>query len=281
MKRKPWHVLLVATLAIGSSGAAEPESSPPNDAARRRAAQEIRRGRIALEIGNLDKAEARFRKAMALDEGSPEALVGLGEVRMHRRRFQDALDAFLQAEAGYRSRFDRSDLRSRDIHQGDAGMASELRQRARILQFNIDRLESGLDAQSGGDTGRRQELLRNYRQEVAALEREADRLESRPPPASSADEPVPGELYCAIGNAHLRLSELQDAVEAWLRCASSRPEISWVHNNLAAAHLRLGLPEEARFHMDRATELGFAVHPSLRAEIDAANAQDAPTSEFR
>jgi tetratricopeptide (TPR) repeat protein len=96
--RAEWHYLL--GIAEAGDGRIEPalealgqalELYPDDPAAL------IRRGRLFLETGDLDRAGQDFSRALALDRGLAAAYSGLGQIAVRQERWADAVDHFERA----------------------------------------------------------------------------------------------------------------------------------------------------------------------------------------
>jgi len=75
------------------------------------------------------------------------------------------------------------------------------------------------------------------------------------------------EAWANLASLCLQDGRPAEAEEACRRALAVLPEFALAHNNLAAALWELGRPEEAARAAARAVELGYPVHPELRARL--------------
>lgn len=76
----------------------------------------VQQAAIALEEGHLDEAERRFADLTAVDSVRHEALEGLGRVRLERKNFPGAMEAFVAAA-------ENADLRARSLYNAACAAA--------------------------------------------------------------------------------------------------------------------------------------------------------------
>jgi len=219
----------------------------PGDAVR--AERAVRRGMAALRRGDLTAARARFREAVRLDPGLPEAHDGLGRVAMRRRAWREALGHLERARELYRAR----EL-ERARREAEEAMEAE-RARQGLRDF-----VSGELSESGCWTEQ------TYRLVIPGAAR-LDREGSAPPP-EEVDDP-PGLMF-RIGVCRLHLGDLRGAREAFLRELAVAPANGAAHLDLAVCELRLGRPDRALTELDLAVRSGIREPPGLRDEIEAA-----------
>jgi tetratricopeptide (TPR) repeat protein len=257
-------LLIVALSSAGTATLLAQESSNPRLI---KASILFERGLQALQVGNLNKAEAKFARALTISPDLPEAHLGRGHVLMGRRQFYAALQAYLEAEDCYlRESASLLELR-RERYAAAQARASDLRRRLHILRENIARHEElGGDA-SGRSEERQKSIGSSLQLEVRQIEVELERLDAMPAPPPPTEDGVPGELYRFLGDALNHLGRVDVAVESWEICAQRSPSDTLAHNNLVAGYLALHRCEQARANLERARMVGVIINPELEAEV--------------
>jgi len=75
--------------------------------------------------------------------------------------------------------------------------------------------------------------------------------------------------YATLATAYLMKGQIDEAIEACRSALDAEPNFPVAHNNLAVAYLQKGDLEKAKFHVQRAAELGYEVAPELMKEVGA------------
>jgi Tfp pilus assembly protein PilF len=82
-----WKKICTLVLVLGLASCSSPS------------ARHIKKGRVYLNSGNLDKAEVEFQKASAEDPENAEAYFGLGYVLFRRDRLDEAIEEYKKGMA--------------------------------------------------------------------------------------------------------------------------------------------------------------------------------------
>lgn len=77
------------------------------------------------------------------------------------------------------------------------------------------------------------------------------------------------QALTTLANAYLMKGRIDDSIKTNLKVIKLQPEFAPAHNNLAIAYLEKGEFALAATHCDKAVGLGYAVDPTIRAEIDS------------
>lgn len=245
-----YRLFLVVALLIGGMGARGMAEIPAEHL--KRAAAHTDTGNDLLSKGDSKGAQEHFDQALTLVPTFPDALLGIGHLRMKAGAFAEALLAYENA----RDSFAKVGL---DIFE------VRLRTYAKI-QDQISRINSSISAM-GDPHGSLSALAK-----IRDMEQTRRNLSLVQMPSKESAQEAPGEIFFHIGNAHFRMNHLDEAVTNWGTCARLSPRFAQVHNNLAVAYWRQRQFENAKRHLAKAAELGFPVPPKMKEDLDKAAA---------
>jgi tetratricopeptide (TPR) repeat protein len=237
---------LALSLVAGARTAAAAD-----DFQRQEALRHYRAGLDAMQAESWDEAAAQFRMAIKLDPLLTLAHYGLGQTRMAVRAYPEAVTAFTRTIAAHR---ENDALRM----VGDA----EVDQR---IEDQIRELQDGLRAVEGSAKLRAMGLRDNM---VLKLEEQIRALQDNKRRNASAAE-VPAEFSLALGSAHFRSGQLQDAEREYQAAIRVNSKMGEAHNNLAVVYLMTGRPAEAEASLQQAEKAGYRVNPQLKKDIVA------------
>lgn len=211
-----------------------------------------KRGAEALRLGDLNRAEHSFRKAIEFYPELPDPHMGLGHIAMSRQRFQEALDEYARARDCY-AKMTEDLLAAR----------METYRRGQEERWALEDLRRQLESPAIGV-----KLAPSLRQmKLTEIEQRSRTLGNMEPPSAASMPDVPGEVHFHIGNALFRLGRLDEALAQWEIARGKTPDFGPLHNNLAVAYWKKGRFEEARESAARAESLGFHVNPAFMADL--------------
>lgn len=232
----------------------------------------------ALNAGNLAAAEQRFTQVLRARPRDPEALGGLGSVRLRQQRFSEAQELLRPAAAAngkWKSAYDSArywQLLQQSAAAGKRGAASEAaalaqqaqqidpRQPAAYVALGDLQSDAGAAEQSyrkalaldGNDVGALQGLVGLYSRQGRI--QEATELFNRLPAAQREKSGGEAMLRSNVQRARARQAlEAGDAVAAQTELESAmveRPGDPWIRLDLARLYQQLGRPDQARSVMD-------------------------------
>ena len=105
---------------------------------------------------------------------------------------------------------------------------------------------------------------------VNQLEKRLDDLERmRQNRLRGEQNQAPPELSLALGSAHYRNGQAQDAEREWLLAVKGNPKLGEAYNNLAALYLVTGRKPEAETAVKNAERAGLRINPRLKNDIKA------------
>jgi tetratricopeptide (TPR) repeat protein len=229
------------------------------------------KGQAALQAGDLDSAEADFRKVTAADPRAGTAYANLGVIAMRRKEWDRALALLQKAErlepkmAGIRLNIGLAKYRQGDYASAIAPFASVVRdepdsQQARYLlglchlftehyTETISVLEPMWAQQSNN-------FMYLYVLDIAAHKTGRKDLDEK---ALNRLVEIGGEtpeFHLILGKAYLNREEPEKALPELQRAASANPSLPYLHFSLGVAYLRLdnNAAAEAEFRKDLEVE---------------------------
>ena len=252
------QVAAILAIAAGVTVAADPEERDI-----RRAIAEADRGRAALEKGNVKKARESFERSLAAVPDFPQGHVGLGQIAMREKRFDDALSNFRAAEAGYERLSSVTTQMEAARYARSRDELQEARTQLALLDKSVMASESNIGGGMVAPSG-------SLERERALVKSRIQALEAMKQPTASSVQKAPAEILFFEGNALFNLERVADAIAAWEAALARDPKLPLVENNLAVAYWKSGRLEEAQAAMNRAEALGFKVNPNFRADLERA-----------
>jgi tetratricopeptide (TPR) repeat protein len=243
---KTLAVLSVAILL--SAGPSFAQTGPSGDEiSRRQALQHYRAGQEFLASEQYEQAAAAFTSAIELDSLLTLAHYGLGQSYMALKRYPAAVQAF----TGCRDAYARlATLRQSDTIASERRMDDEMRE----LRESVSRVRSDQIKGAG------QAMLQQ-------LENRLEELETMRRSRGSDRYQIPAEVLLALGSAHYRNSQAQDAEREWRAAVSVNARLGEAHNNLAVLYLMTGRKKDAEEAVKAAERARFRVHPQLKEDI--------------
>ena len=254
------QVALLVAIASAVTLAADPQEREI-----RRAIAEADRGRSALEKGNVKKARESFERSLEAVPGFPQGHVGLGQIAMREKRFDDALTEFRAAETGYERLSSVTTQMEAARYARSRDELQEVRTQLAQLDNRVMKSESSIGGGSSAPVGQ-------LERERALLKSRLQALEAMKPPTADSVQKAPAEILFFEGNALFNLQRVPDAIAAWEAALARDPRLPLVENNLAVAYWKSGRLDDARAAMERAEKLGFKVNPNFRADLERAMA---------
>lgn len=268
------------------SGSAQSAKGPKLDVK-----AQFEQGQKALESGDLEAAEAAFRKVLAMDPRSAGAYSNLGVIAMRRKEWARAL-SFLQKAAklapnvsGIRLNIGLVEFRQGDYAEAIPSLSSVVRDQydtpqARYLLGLCDLLtERYTDAVAALEPlwpQKENDFMYLYVLSIAADGAGQKELSEKALTQllnTGGDGP---EFHLMLGKAYLNRQETQQAVEELERAASINPNLPFVHLNLGIAYVRAGdsARGEEEFRRDISIEPDLADPYQLLGEFYARAGKD-------
>ncbi len=210
----------------------------------------------ALQSGDTEKGRLLFGRALEAVPDFPDAHLGLGQMAMVERRYEDALREFEAARDAY-ARFGEIlfDVRMQQF--------TKTRDEISMLQDSLAQIREGaMFARPSGGGGT---VL-----DQAKIENRIQQLEGVPEPKMEEAAEPPAEIFFLIGNAQFRLSRLDAAAASYEECIRRNPKHLPSYTNLALALRSAGKVEEARAAIARAEAAGLKPDPKLKSDLGAA-----------
>ena len=228
-------VVLVAPLSASAQFASEQN--------RREAIQHYRSGQELMSAEQFEKAAEAFSRAIEKDNLLTLAHHGLGEAYMALKRYSSAIQAFQGAREAFLT-----------LHG--------LREQGRV---EVERQRDD-ELRELNDTVRRLRAMPNTNLRVTRVEARIQDLE-RQRTSNTGGFQSPPELSLALGSAHFRNGQLEDAEREWKEAVAVNPKMGEAHNNLAAMYAMTGRKKEAGEAVRASERTGFRVHPQLKEDI--------------
>ncbi len=261
--------------AFGCAG--EPQSSTQHTGgpARNDPQAWFAKGQAALQNGDLDAAEAAFRKVVALDPQSGAAYSNLGVIAMRRKEWDRAIALLRKAQrlepkmTGIRLNIGLVEYRRGDYAAAIAPLSSVLRdqpdsQQARHLlglcQVFTKHYAEAVTVLEPLWPEKSNDVLYLYLLDIAAQESGQKELDEKILSRMATVGEGNAEFHLILGKAHLNREETDLAITELGRAAALRPDMPFLHFNLGLAYLRSGDDEraEAEFRRDVTLEPDIA-----------------------
>lgn len=247
----PSRTVLVLALAVSSLAPLPAALAGERYRSLREAVVLYRKGVHLQRRGDIEGAETALIKATNVLPGFPEAHVSLGNIAFRAERYDEALDHYQQAWAGYERLGDV-------LYDVQSDRFNDARELITDLRNAILAVETG--KVKFPDPDKKIFEFQSTIQSLALI---------KPPNRDTLSRP-PGELSFLIGNVQFHLGRIADAIDAWEVCAQRAPDFGLVYNNLAVGYLKLGKNQRAAESLNRAEALGMTVHPGLKRDIETA-----------
>src|SRR5881296_1313304 len=266
-----------AFAGLAAERAAEQQSSPSPAVANQRMDPQawFAKGQTALQNGDLDAAEAAFRRVLVADPRAGSAYSNLGVIAMRRKQWDHAIVLLQKAEklepkmAGIRLNIGLVEYRRGNYGAAIAPLASVVReqpdsQQARYLlglcQVFTKHYAEAVTVLEPLWPEKSNDVLYLFTIDIAAREsgqKELDEKILHQMIAAGAETP---EFHLIMGKAFLNRYEVPEATRELERAAALNPNLPFVHMNLGIAYMRSGDNEraEAEFRRDAALETDLA-----------------------
>src|SRR5467141_3023408 len=261
----------------GAERTAEQQSSPwPAAASQRMDPQAwFAKGQAALQNGDLDVAEAAFRRVLAADPRAGSAYANLGVIAMRRQDWDHAIALSRKAEklepkmAGIRLNIGLVEYRRGNYTAAIAPLSSVLRdqpdsQQARYLlglcQVFTKKYAEAVTVLEPLWPEKSGDVLYLYLIDIAAVESGQKELDEKILSRMIAIGGGTAEFHLILGKAYLNRDEVGEAKAELERAADGNPDLPFLHLNLGITYMRSGENEraEAEFRRDIALEPDLA-----------------------
>jgi len=208
---------------------------------RREALALYRTGQELMSSERFDKAVEAFSAAVAKDSLLTVAYYGLGQAYMNLQRFPSAIKAYKDCIEAMRS--------LHDLHQTNQFDADKQR------DDQIRELRDVLQAAKGARAPT-----------VLALEQQLRDLQNLRTKITGPFEP-PAEVLLALGSAHFRNGERDEAEASWKGAIEANPKLGEAHNNLAVIYMQTDRLDSAGEELKQSEKAGFRVNPQFKADL--------------
>jgi tetratricopeptide (TPR) repeat protein len=295
----------VATSALGWPAAGKSPALPQSHSAQTSAAPSrsnpqawFAKGQTALQNGDLDEAEAAFRKVVALDPRSGAAFSNLGVVAMRRKSWDQAINLLRKAEtlepkmAGIRLNIGLAEYRRANYAAAIAPLSSVVKEQpgqeqARYLlglcyTFVEKYREAATTLEPLWPT-RSNDFVYLYVLSISAFhagDKELDQRASEQLVRVGGDLP---EFHLLMGKALLNHEEEgEKALEEFQKAEAVNPNLPFLHFNLGLAHQRLGQMEaaETEYRKDIALEPDMAYNYEQLGKLYEQQGRDADAEKM-
>jgi tetratricopeptide (TPR) repeat protein len=233
------------------------------------------KGQAALQSGDLDTAEAAFRKVLVADPQAGSAYANLGVIAMRRKDWDRAITLLHKAEklepkiAGIRLNIGLVEYRRGNYASAIAPLASVVRdqpdsQQARYLlglcQVFTKRFSEAVTVLEPLWSEKSTDVLYLYLYDIAAVESGQKELDEKILSRMLAVGGGTPEYHLIMGKAFLNRFEVAEGKAELELAATGNPDLPYLHLNLGITYMRLGDNEraEAEFRRDIALEPDLA-----------------------
>ena len=208
---------------------------------RREALALYRTGQELMSSERFDKAVEAFSAAVAKDSLLTVAYYGLGQAYMNLQRFPSAIKAYKDCIEAMRS---LHDLQQTNQFDADKQRDDQIRELRDVLQA-----AKGARAPT-----------------VMALEQQLRDLQNLRTKIAGPFNP-PAEVLLALGSAHFRNGDRDEAEAAWKSAIEANPKLGEAHNNLAVIYMQTDRLDAANEELKQAEKAGFRVNPQFKADL--------------
>jgi tetratricopeptide (TPR) repeat protein len=233
------------------------------------------KGQAALQAGDLDVAEAAFRKVLVADPQAGSAYANLGVIAMRRKDWERAITLLHKAErlepkmAGIRLNIGIVEYRRGNYAAAIAPLSSVLRdqpdsQQARYLlglcQVFTKKFAEAVTVLEPLWSEKSNDVLYLYLYDIAAVESGQKELDEKILSRMVAVGGGTPEFHLIMGKAFLNRFEVAEGKAELELAAAGSPDLPYLHLNLGITYMRLGDNEraEAEFRRDIALEPDLA-----------------------
>jgi Flp pilus assembly protein TadD len=281
-------IVLAATLPLGEltpareypAGAGghsrqQPATAPATATQKRDPQALFAKGQTALQSGDLDAAEAAFRRVIALDPRAGAAYSNLGVIAMRRKEWDRAITLLQKAEklepkmAGIRLNIGLAQYRRGNYAAAIAPLSCVLRdqpdsQQARHLlglcQVFTKHYAEAVTVLEPLWPEKSEDVLYLYLLDIAAVESGLKELDEKILKRMIEVGGGTAEFHLILGKAYLNRGEVPEATSELEQAAALNPNLPFVHMNLGVAYMRSGADEraEAEFRRDIGLEPDLA-----------------------
>jgi tetratricopeptide (TPR) repeat protein len=239
---------VIGVLILGIASATAAAQRLADERSRREALVHYRAGQELLVAERFELAAEQFQKAIDNDPLLALAHYGLGQAYMGLRRYASAIVAY----RGCRNAYERlAALALSDRVAVERQRDDEIRE----LQESIRLFQSGKVKSATTVTAQVTKLEARLRELEHMRQRDID--PARPP----------GEVSLALGSAHFRNGQLEDAEREWKVAISTNSSLGEAHNNLAVVYMMSGRFDEAEGSIAAAERAGFRVNPQFKQDL--------------
>ncbi|MBI4264252.1 MAG: tetratricopeptide repeat protein [Acidobacteria bacterium] len=237
---------MIPLLALAIVLAATPSAAQfASELDRREALQHYRTGQELLSAEQFEKAAEAFQRAIDKDRLLTLAYYGQGQAYMALRRYASAVLAFTNCREAYRNLHRLSEV---DRFSVERQRDDELREMRETLRRLREDRRQPRDAQI---------------MQIEARIRDVERQRS----TNAGGFVAPPEVSLALGSAHFRNGQAEDAEREWKTAVEANPRMGEAHNNLAVVYMLTGRKAEAEDAVRAAERAGFRVNPQLKDDI--------------
>jgi tetratricopeptide (TPR) repeat protein len=201
-----------------------------------------RTGQELMSTEQFERAAEAFSEAISKDGLLILAHYGLGHADMNLQRFPSAIKAYEGCIEAMRA---LHDLQQTNQFEGDKQRDDQIRE----LRGVLERAQRG----SFGPT-------------VMALEQQLRDLQNLRTKITGPFHP-PAEVLLALGSAHFRNGNRDEAEVAWKAALDANPKLGEAHNNLAVIYMQTDRLDAADEELKQAEKAGFKVNPQFKADL--------------
>lgn len=238
----PAIALIVATTTLPPTA-----QQLADEQGRRQAIVHYRAGQEFMSAEKFDRAAEEFSKAIQYDGLFTLAHYSLGQAHMNRQRYASAIQAFRACIEAFRALFALAETNRFAVDKQREDEIREMRETIRRIQAQV-RL------------GQKSEL------QLIQAEQQLRDLENQRSPLRGAFRP-PAEVLLALGSAHFRNGDPEEAEVAWKNAIDANPKLGEAHNNLAVIYMQSERFDLAEQELKLAEKAGFRVNPQFKEDL--------------
>jgi Tfp pilus assembly protein PilF len=216
-----------------------------DEPSRREAISHYRAGQELMAAEKFEGAAEEFSKAIKSDNLFTLAHYSLGQAYMGLKQYANAAKAYQGCLEAFRGLYGLEQTNRVAVQKEREYEIAEMQDTLRRMAQNPNTAGSP---------------------RVLQLEQHLDTIKQQKPSLDGSFHP-PAEVLLALGSAHFRGGDRDQAETEWKNAIDANPKLGEAHNNLAVIYMQTGRLDEADRELLLAEKNGFHVNPQFKDDL--------------